>query len=163
MMIGEKAYQNALRRRAELRQELEDIETFLHLCERFAGDDLRLEVRESSSVAVTYPTEERGDIDESCVEVGGNALRPHIRKAILDTGRPLSRIETVRALRQRGIRVAGQDAVVNVGTVIWRAKDEFVNLKPHGYWPRNVPYAAAGYDPANASSQDADASDDGGA
>ena len=45
------------------------------------------------------------------------------------------------------MRVAGQDPATNVGTILWRAKDEFVHLKPHGYWPRDVPYVAAGYAP----------------
>jgi hypothetical protein len=37
-----------------------------------------------------------------------------------------------------------------------RTKGEFVNLKPLGYWPRDVAYAAANYDPA----QDAETDDD---
>jgi hypothetical protein len=41
--------------------------------------------------------------------------------------------------------VGGQDPATNVGTSMWRAKDEFVNLKPHGYWPRDVAYGAASY------------------
>ena len=36
-MNGEQAYQNAMKRRAELRQELDEIETFLRLYEKFAG------------------------------------------------------------------------------------------------------------------------------
>ena len=36
-MLGEQAYQNAMKRRAELRQELDEIEQFLQLCEKFAG------------------------------------------------------------------------------------------------------------------------------
>jgi hypothetical protein len=68
--------------------------------------------------------------------------------AILDIGRPQSRSGLVKALSDRGIQVGGQDPATNVGTIMWRAKDEFVNLKPHGYWPRDVAYGAASYHPA---------------
>jgi len=70
-----------------------------------------------------------------------------MRKAILDEGRPLSRVAAVQALNSRGVRVAGSDQVVNAGTALWRAKDEFINLKSHGYWPRDVAYPPAGYHP----------------
>lgn len=29
----------------------------------------------------------------------------------------------------------------------WRMKDKFVNIDGYGYWPSDVPFAAAGYDP----------------
>jgi hypothetical protein len=90
--------------------------------------------------------------------VAGAALVPHIRRAILDVGRPLSRGDVVKALSDRGIRVGGDNPATNVGTIMWRAKGDFVNLKPHGYWPRDVSYARAGYDPAK--NQDAEPDDE---
>jgi hypothetical protein len=39
---------------------------------------------------------------------------------------------------------------------MWRAREEFVNLKPHGYWPRDVAYAPAGYDPGQGENADPD-------
>ena len=74
--------------------------------------------------------------------VSGMKLIPHIRKAILDSGRPLPRGAIVKALSDRGIKVSGQDPAQSVATLMWRAKGDFVNLKPHGYWPRDVAYAA---------------------
>lgn len=155
-MLGEKAYQNALRRRSELRQELERIETFLALCEEyanlpgrpvaFAGEadapKLSLEGDLTVTRSASAPEEKTQEA------IAGMALVPYIRRTILDVGRPLSRGEVVNALAERAIQVGGQDPATNVGTIMWRAKADFVNLKPHGYWPRDVAYAPAGYEPA---------------
>jgi hypothetical protein len=152
-MIGEKAYQNAMRRRAELRQELDEIERFLQLCEKFARPP-------DVTADVTVQAKATASMDAVVMRhsevVSGMELVPHIRRAILDIGRPQSRSGVVKALSDRGIQVGGQDPVTNVGTVMWRAKQEFVNLKPHGYWPRDVAYTAAGYDPAESGSQGED-------
>jgi len=148
-MIGERAYQNAMRRRAELRQELEDIETFLRLCSRFAGESFPSHASAAPDMDVSKdrPEPELAGEPEHLVEIGGKELRPRMREAILDVGRPLNRSGVVAALNRRGFRVSGQDQVVNVGTALWRARDEFVRLEGHGYWPRDVAYAPAGYDP----------------
>lgn len=133
-MIGETAYHNAMKRRAELRQQLEEIEQFLKLYEKFAGPQ---------------PAEKplKAGSDERPETLSGMDLVPHIRRLILDVGRPQSRGDVVKALAARGIHVGGQEPATNIGTVMWRAKEAFINLKPLGYWPRDVPYAPAGYEP----------------
>lgn len=133
-MIGETAYQNAMKKRAELRQQLDEIEQFLKLCEKFAGP----QPGEKPVAAAS---------DERRASVSGMDLVPHIRRLILDVGRPQSRGDVVKALLERGIHVGGQEPATNIGTVMWRAKEAFINLKPLGYWPRDVPYAPAGYEP----------------
>ena len=40
-----------------------------------------------------------------------------------------------------------------MGTVMWRLKDQFVNLEGRGYWPRDIP--TKGYDPSDANSPEA--------
>ena len=159
-MDGEQAYQNAMKRRAELRQELDEIETFLRLYEKFAG----------APAAHNNTLESRVQHDQLSTPhletVSGMKLVPHIRKAILDSGRPLPRGDVVKALSDRGIKVSGQDSAQSVATLMWRAKGEFVNLKPHGYWPRDVAYAPASYDPAqdkNAETDDEDHQENGSA
>jgi hypothetical protein len=149
-MNGEQAYQNALRRRAELRQELDEIETFLRLYEKYVS--LAGSVQDTSAIkgdlTMGHADNSAPTPDQPPEHVAGMALVPHIRRVILDIGRPQSRSGVVKALSDRGIQVGGQDPVTNVGTIMWRAKQEFINLKPHGYWPRDVAYAAVGYDPA---------------
>ena len=104
-MNGEQAYQNAMKRRAELRQELDEIETFLRLYEKFAGQ----EQPAAHNTALESPRE-RDQLSTSHLEtVSGVKLIPHIRKAILDSGRPLPRGGIVKALSDRGIKASGQD------------------------------------------------------
>jgi hypothetical protein len=79
--------------------------------------------------------------------VSGMKLIPHIRKAILDSGQPLPRGGIVKALSDRGIKASGQDQAQSIATLMSRAKREFINLKPHGYWPRDVAYAPASHNP----------------
>jgi hypothetical protein len=143
-MSGEQAYQNAMKRRAELRQELDEIETFLRLYEKFAGR----EQPAAHNTALESPRE-RDQLSTAHLEtVAGMKLIPHIRRAILDGGRPLPRGDIVKALSDRGIKVSGQDPAQSVATLMWRAKREFINLTRLGYWPRDVAYAPAGHDPA---------------
>ena len=98
-MDGDRAYHTAMKRRAELRQELDEIETFLRLYEKFAGAPA------SHITTLESPPLAEGDLtvahsDNSAptsaqpathVETAGMTLVPHIRHAILDTGRPQSR------------------------------------------------------------------------
>jgi hypothetical protein len=44
----------------------------------------------------------------------------------------------------------GDDKPRYIGTIMWRHKDRFVNLKGHGYWVADEPYEPAGYDPEKA-------------
>jgi hypothetical protein len=143
-MNGEQAHQNAMKRRAELRQELEEIETFLRLYEKFAGLGEAAAHNTALESSVGHDPLSTPHLET----VSGMKLIPHIRKAILDSGRPLPRSGVVRALSDRGIKVGGQDPAQSIATLMSRAKGDFVNLKSHGYWPRDVAYAAASYHPA---------------
>lgn len=163
-MNGEQAYQNAMKRRDELRQELDEVETFLRLYGKYVSFSATIHAKSAIKADLTVkPADDSAPIQEEPLEhVAGMALVPHIRSVILDIGRPLSRRSVVKALSDGGIQVGGQDPAQNVATIMWRAKDEFVNLKPHGYWPRDVAYAPAGYNPAQNAETD-DAYDDGSA
>jgi hypothetical protein len=79
--------------------------------------------------------------------VTGADLLPYIRKMALDRGRPVSRGDVKGRLSQDGMRLNAKDESNYIGTVLWRARDQFIYLKPHGYWPRDVAYAPAKYDP----------------
>lgn len=152
-MIGDKAYQNAMTRRAELRQELEQIDTFLRLCEKFAELPSRSESAvpqraesESDIVAIDADTGARTEVELKTV--AGVDLLPYARRMALDLGRPVSRGDVKQRLAEYGVRLNAKDQATYIGTLLWRAKDQFVNLKPYGYWPKDVAYAPAGYDPA---------------
>jgi len=151
-MLGEMAYQNALKRREQLQREIErnrrdldEVESFLRLCDRYASLDSELPL---SMPAVT--NERAAPVEPVLTPLSGMDLLPHVRKAILEIGKPLVRGEIVRALADRGFRVAGENQARNVGTIMWRAKmerGEFESFDKLGYWPADVPYPPVGYEP----------------
>lgn len=159
-MLGEQAYQNALRRRDDLhreidqrRAEVEQIDAFLNLCTRFAAMG---EGTVEPSLPVAGVHLQRVSEDQRrrrFTTVSGMALLPHIRKAILEIGKPLRRGAIVEALDMRGIRVGGKGKPAsNIGTVMWRASKDnghFIGL-PKGYWPRDIACPAMGYEPTAA-------------
>ena len=61
------------------------------------------------------------------------------RETLLDNGRPLKRGALVRAMERRGVTLVGSDKAKNLGTILWRHRDSFVNIDGHGYWPADVP------------------------
>ncbi|MEO8757062.1 MAG: hypothetical protein ABI398_04835 [Devosia sp.] len=36
-----------------------------------------------------------------------------------------------------------------LGTMVWRARERFANIKGYGYWFADQPYAAADYEPSD--------------
>lgn len=168
----DKAVENALARRAELRRELDEIEGFLALYDRFrtlgsAQATLGIipaarvtpEARPPASFASIdgEASESEGVKEEqtpsSAPQVAGKGLsreelRPHIEAIIREAGRPLTRGNLLRKLDQRGTPVGGRaDRAKNMGTIMWRLKEHFVNLPGYGYWLQGVPYPPLGYIP----------------
>lgn len=70
-------------------------------------------------------------------------------RALTEAERPLTRTQFLKWLENNGISMTGTDASKNVGTKFWRSKDRFVNLRGVGYWLKDQPCPAFGYDPAN--------------
>jgi hypothetical protein len=164
--------QNAIRRRSDLRSELRDVERFLELYQQFkAPSDPRqatLDVREpvedseeqTESTATAFPPfNGPGVTPEPAEAVPGlsrEELRPHIRETIIEAGKPLTRGQILRRLDAKDVRVGGKaDRSKNMGTILWRLRDDFVNLTGYGYWPRDLAYVEAGYDPEDLNSPEA--------
>lgn len=159
----DRAVTNALKRRAELRSELSEIERFLALYERYKS----LDGQPMLDIAPSSPANEQRE-----VEVGAEAepevalspsepsksltraeLLPHIEAVIREAGKPLTRGVLLRKLDNRGTPVGGEaDRSKNMGTIMWRLKDHFVNLSGYGYWLRSEPFEPAGYDPEDLNS-----------
>lgn len=70
------------------------------------------------------------------------------RRTLLEVGRPLKRGPLVRAMEERKIPLTGKDKAKNLGTILWRHNNQFVNLEKYGYWPRDVKYRDV-YDPTD--------------
>lgn len=157
---------NALKRRTELRHELAEVERFLALYEQFKGVDYAQQpsfavVMEPQVAVDSVPRDgsesERiasatvaADIPSSSSVKGLSKLelKPYIEEVIKEAGRPLTRGQLLRKLDAKNVLVGGQaDRSKNMGTIMWRLREDFVNLSGHGYWMRHTPYPAANYEP----------------
>lgn len=80
-----------------------------------------------------------------------NPKKEEVAEAALEIlserGVPLSRDDLLLALSAKGIHIHGKDPLVVLQTMLWRMKERIVHLKGFGYWPKDVAYAPAAYDP----------------
>lgn len=86
----------------------------------------------------------------------GQTAREIIEKA----GRPVSRDALFEGLKERGLIVRGKDPMMVLSTMMWRMQDEFVRLPGYGYWLRELPCAAASYEPTQGVVSDERPADD---
>ncbi len=169
------AQSNALKRRHILSQqadriqsEIAEIDRFLALYELFRSSDpgaqttLFLAAEEGTGIEQKEDSEQTAPPVQT-VRTGRNPgmskeqLKPYIREAILSAGKPLTRGLLLRSLDQNGAKVGGSaDRSKNLGTIMWRLKDDFVNLEGFGYWPKSEPYEPAKYHPSAIDTDDSD-------
>ncbi len=146
--MTDRAYQNALKRRSVLQKELAEVDEFIRLWRRYAGTEAEHEVTGGRYEAgETSPVFERNLSRE---QVGKWA-----REFILELGTPMTRGELVNAFHMRGLPIGGVNPARNMGTIMWRLRDNFVNIEGHGYWPRDKACPATGYDPSDPNSPEA--------
>ena len=156
--------QNAIRRRSELRNELRDIDKFLELYQAFKGGkeprQMTMDVKEPGLdseeqmeskepiLSTVSSTSETPEAEEDLPGLTREQLKPHIHDVIMEAGKPLTRGQILQRLDAKEVRVGGKyDRSKNMGTILWRLRDDFVNLHGRGYWPRRLPFPEAGYDP----------------
>lgn len=157
----DRAYENAIRRRDALRRELTEIERFIEMWHHLSSASGEVSVADATVEGESLPLDQpkmlvslpQGEFSESLTpRVPGRLSNKQIasaaRDAILENGRPMTRGHLVAAFEARGLPVAGVDKQRNMGTIMWRLKDAFVNIPGHGYWPRDVPCEVVGYAPA---------------
>lgn len=74
-------------------------------------------------------------------------LSPIIRDVLIDLNEPKPRGPLVDALADRGIYIGGDKPSRNLGTIMWRLRDQFINIEGCGYWPIDLPCEKIGYNP----------------
>jgi hypothetical protein len=134
-------YEKAQLRREELRRELEEIDLFLRLHQKFSGG------------TKTEPIATSGDMHSTSDDIRATLAGPErkrnlpkhmmakeVRQMILERRVPMTRTDIVEALELKGIPVAGQDKSKAIGTIMWRMRDRFRNIEGLGYWPLDLPY-----------------------
>ncbi|HEX8194183.1 MAG TPA: hypothetical protein VF552_14915 [Allosphingosinicella sp.] len=115
--------EKAQERLRAIETEAEEIRTFLRVYAALQGDkavDNESANEESVSSARTA----------SPAEIVDSA-----KALIRERGRPMTRSQLLKSLRDKGLNLPGKDATKNIGTVIWRSK-QFDNIAGEGYWPK---------------------------
>jgi hypothetical protein len=162
---------NAVRRRSHLRAQLREIERFIELYQELRkptpSEQAELALADDSGTTQEHDKTASGEdgastevrVPDEDEEAGGLSrveLLPHIRAVIEDAGKPLTRGQLLMKLDSRGAKVGGKaNRSKNMGTIMWRLRDDFVNLQGLGYWLRDRPYAPADYDPSDGNSPEA--------
>jgi hypothetical protein len=78
-------------------------------------------------------------IPSSQAELPPADVAARARAVLIEEGRPMKRGQLVKALLNRGVHLAGADKNKNLGTILWRHKNQFVSLEKLGYWVKDVP------------------------
>jgi malonyl CoA-acyl carrier protein transacylase len=81
---------------------------------------------------ITQPRRARGPISPE-------AIAKAVREILLTLKRPMKRGELVAELTARHVPITGGDKNKNLGTILWRHKNQFVHIEKLGYWLRDVP------------------------
>ena len=116
--------EKAQERLRKIEAEAEEIRTFLRVYAALEGDKAVDNESRSEDLGDAAPTAKPGEIVESA------------RELIRERGRPMTRSQLLKALREKGLNLPGKDATKNIGTVIWRSK-QFDNIAGEGYWPKD--------------------------
>jgi len=149
--MTEQAYENALRRKREIQRELNEIDEFLRLHQKYQGIDGE-QARPSKVPHDRIRRRISGVAGRADLKGQRSPSRDVAAKVayeiLLENGEPMTRTELVEAFDKRGNPIAGTDRAKNMGTIMWRLNDKFVNIEGYGYWPKDVPCEKVGYDPA---------------
>lgn len=63
-----------------------------------------------------------------------------LAKTILrENGRPMKRGELIAEMERRNIPLAGSNRNKNLGTILWRHRNEFAHIEKRGYWIKGLP------------------------
>ncbi len=135
--MDERSYQSILLRRRELQEELKVLNDIIQGYERLQ------QLRGGSSGPEQEPAKATGESRKRERNVyPPRQLANFARAEILKVGRPMTRGELVGAFEEAGIPLAGGDKAKNIGTILWRFREEFLNVPGQGYWPKDVPNEA---------------------
>lgn len=142
---------NALAKRDKLERELANvqieiarIDAWVAMYREFSEDGERGGTVADNPDADTLSSP---DVADSGFRMTRAKARPIIREIIVDNGAPMQRGALLEALDRNGTPVGGREPSNNLGTMMWRMKDTFINLEGFGYWPVDLPYEPAAYLP----------------
>jgi hypothetical protein len=150
------AFERALARRRALETEMKEIDLFLSLYEKFARvegeDDAGADVVavDASGAVTTFEIKHRepAKVDEvRGPRISQEEFEKLAVELLFGVGRPLVPKAFLDKLHEQGRRLGGTDEMRNLTTKLWRARAKLIKIPGAGYWPRNVPCPAVGYQP----------------
>ena len=136
----------ALKRKKELQSELAELDQFIETYRRLSGEreaQARLDLRPGTATgaSLSVPTLRRRWVPQDFADIA--------ERILTKAGKPLNRYQLVDAIEQEGVVIPSTDKPRFVGTILWRQKDRFVNLKDFGYWLKDRPCGFARYAPGS--------------
>ena len=140
---------------AEWRAKSERAERFIEDWKVFSGEELPTSQVAERVYARSEPSTSPKPRNPKKEEVAEAA-----REIIVGHGSPMTRDQLFKVLPDKGITIHGQNPPVVLQTMLWRMKDRVVHLKGHGYWPQDLPYEEANYDPARPEPTESEAEDE---
>jgi hypothetical protein len=146
--MSEIALKTAIARREKLLREIEKLDAFIELYHELTEEthggsapDLLATAPDGSKIAVQVKSYQR-DVPR----IKPRNLPPVVREILVANGRPMTRTQIIEALKGKGITMPAQDEARYLGTILWRFRNDFINIDGEGYWPRDVSCDAVAYD-----------------
>ncbi|MCJ2082757.1 hypothetical protein [Methylobacterium sp. J-090] len=133
--MDDATYKNQLKRKGELLVELKAVEEYLRAYENLMRISANRGATPQDTAVETPSTPKRRERNI----IAPARLAKLARDEIVSRGKPMTRGELVDAFDAAGIPLAGSDKAKNIGTIMWRFRDEFLNVPGQGYWPKDVP------------------------
>lgn len=142
--MDERLYLEAVRRREQIQRLLHDLQ------EEMKALDYIIRVYQGSTATQTMSENSASGGPASSGQTPSSGSRPRnpipprqladlARDEILAHKRPMTRGQLLTALENKGVVLVAKDPAKNLGTVLWRFRDEFENIPGRGYWPKDVP------------------------
>lgn len=131
---------------AGCKQELDQLEAFIATYHKLTDEPV---VRRLSDSAASAPKHSGAPaVRQGAKRYDYRQIRDAARTALLEAQHPLTREPLLEALVKRGLQIGGRNKARNLGTMMWRMREEFVNIEGEGYWPKDVACPAIGYLPS---------------
>lgn len=133
-MFGEEEIKKVLGKRADLQQQIDEIDQWLELGKKIVGVLVGTEKPTRGSAKVTPGVTPAKVLIQACAEIVENS------------NQPIPVTELASAMEAKGYVLGGQVPTRNLSAKLSQAKN-LVALRGFGYWPEGKPFGPAGYAP----------------
>jgi hypothetical protein len=150
------AVQRALQRKSDLEKELQEIETFLSLYQRYGGGD-ETSIRTAALDGDAKAAPARAGVKTLSRKVkarrrpanaaGRKSFVENCVDLLVQKGHPMTGRELWTMFNESGLKAGKRNDLNNFAVKLSQARGRFVNIKGAGYWPASVPCPAVGYEP----------------